>query len=58
MTTEEGVRYLKAHYPLEGETEEIVEEIQEMIVKYYSEEVKLKDGVKEVLKNFMRRRFP
>lgn len=50
MTTEEGVRYLKAHYPLEGETEEIVEEIQEMIVKYYSEEVKLKDGVKEVLK--------
>lgn len=58
MTTEEGVRYLKAHYPLEGETEGIVEEIQEMIVNYYSEEVKLKDGVKEILKKLHEKKIP
>lgn len=55
MTIEEGAAYLKKQYSLNESIPEIVQGVLETVKHFYYYEVKLKEGVKEVLEKMKQR---
>lgn len=49
MTLLEGARYLRRNYDISYSSEEITRHITRMIEKYYTDEVRLKDGTPKLL---------
>ncbi len=49
MTMLEGARYLRRNYDIPFSAEEIMRHITRMIERYYTDEVRLKDGVPKLL---------
>ncbi len=58
MSMEEGANYLKEHYHLSKEAEQIKEDILKIIADFYYDEVTLKPGVKTLLELFEKRKIP
>ena len=49
MSMEQGAAYLRQHYPLEKTSDEILDELADMLRDYYVREVRAKDGALELL---------
>ena len=45
----ESAEYIKNEYPINKSCDEILSDIKGLVKKYYFEEIKLKDGVREML---------
>lgn len=58
MSMEEGASYLKEHYHLPKEVEQIKEDVLKIIADFYYDEVTLKPGVKTLLELFEKRKIP
>lgn len=55
MSMEQGAAYLKAHYPVPYSEDEIVSQLSDMVEKFYREEVRAKDGIRELLETLSNR---
>lgn len=58
MTVEMGARYLKEHYPLDKDIEEIKEGINSMVEEYYFTEADFKPGARELLEKMKEEGIP
>lgn len=58
MSMEQGAAYLKAHYPVPYSEAEIVSQLSDMVEKFYREEVRAKDGIRELLETLSNRKIP
>ena len=58
MSLPEGAAYVKEHYRLTRETDEIIQGVLDIIRKYYEETAPLKPGVTKILEELSRKRIP
>ena len=58
MSLPEGAAYVKEHYRLTRETDEIIQGVLDIIRKYYEETAPLNPGVTKILEELSRKRIP
>lgn len=58
MSLPEGAAYVKEHYRLTRETDEIIQGVLDIIRKYYEETAPLKPGVTKILEELSGKRIP
>lgn len=58
MSLPEGAAYVKEHYRLTRETDEIIKGVLDIIRKYYEETAPLKPGVTKILEELSGKRIP
>ncbi len=58
MSMEEAAVYLSSHYVPEKEPRRIVEEVNQMLVRYYREEAPLRNGAAELLRWLQQQEMP
>lgn len=58
MSLPVGAAYVKEHYRLTRETDEIIQGVLDIIRKYYEETAPLKPGVTKILEELSRKRIP
>ena len=58
MSMEEAAVYLSAHYVPEKEPRRIIEEVNQMLVRYYREEAPLRNGAAELLRWLQQQEMP
>ena len=58
MSLPEGAAYVKEHYRLTRETDEIIQGVLDIIRNYYEETAPLKPGVTKILEELSRKRIP
>lgn len=58
MSLPEGAAYVKEHYRLTQETDEIIKGVLDIIRNYYEETAPLKPGVTKILEELSRKRIP
>lgn len=55
MSMEQGAEYLTGHYPLRASSLEVVSGLREMLRDYYFDEVRAKEGARELLEDLSAR---
>ena len=58
MSMEEAAVYLSSHYVPEKEPRRIIEEVNQMLVRYYREEAPLRNGAAELLRWLQQQEMP